>query len=535
MKELKLHQTLLSTSILLVLAACGGGSNTAQGPDTNPPDTTPPPVALQEFATKVAACSTGDTPESGLQGQVPAALRASGFKGFNCNLQLIGQVQGEGGNWSSATFRDKAGHRCAYHATLTPTKTRQTPGVPVIDITNPAAPQRITSLTSKAMLDPWESLRVNAKRQLLVADNGTNSTGGPDFDVYDLSQDCRSPQLMSSIALSYDTGKSDAPEKPINGHEGTISPDGLTYYVGDYTNYKYHAIDITNPARPKLIATFDMTTESPIATRPHGLSVSPDGNRVYAVADRATPPLSEIQDPNIALNGFLVLDTSEIQARKPNAQMHIISATAFKDGSSAQHTIETKIGGKPYMVMVDEGGSGGLGDPNSVKSACALGMAPFPMARIYDMADEKNPKLVSKLGLETHDAKNCDTILPDISGLSIFTYGSHYCSVDNRENATAMACSYFNSGIRVFDIRNPQQPKEIAYYNPKSPSSVPGSSQVSFGNWREGGPDWCASRLDFDKETGTLTTMCQGNGLLVMKFQEGTWPFSESIASTLQN
>ena len=100
--------------------------------------------------------------------------------------------------------------------------------------------------------------------------------------------------------------------------------------------------------------------------------------------------------------------------------------------------------------------------------------------------------------LETHDPKNCDQVMPDIAGLSIFTYGSHYCSVDNRDNATALACGYFNSGIRVFDIRDPERPKEIAYYNPQSARLHAGSSHAVFGQWRAGGPDWCASRLDFD-------------------------------------
>ena len=40
---------------------------------------------------KVASCARGGKPETALQGQVPAALRQSGFAGFNCNLELVGQ------------------------------------------------------------------------------------------------------------------------------------------------------------------------------------------------------------------------------------------------------------------------------------------------------------------------------------------------------------------------------------------------------------------------------------------------------------
>jgi len=485
-----------------------------------------PNTSMQVYATKVVKCDSGDQPETGLQGQVPAALR-TGFKGFNCNLEVVGQYRGQGGNWSSAQFKS-AGRFCAYHSTATPVAGRENPGVPVINISDPTHPTRTTSLTSTAMLDPWESLRVNQRRALLYADFGTNSAGGPDFDVYDLSGDCTNPQLMSTVKLSYLTNVPGSSTAPINGHEGAISPDGLTYYVGDLTNGKYHAVDVSNPSRPRVIATYDIKANSPIAKTPHGLSVSKDGNRAYVVA-LATPTQADAADPAYAQNGFLVLDTSEVQARKPDAQMRVISSTAFRDGSYAQHTITTRIGGKSYLVMVDEGGSAGLADAGNARLACSQNLAPFPMARIYDMSDEKRPQLVSKLGLETHDPKNCDAVLPDIAGLSIFTYGSHYCSVDNLENSTAMACSYFNSGIRVFDIRDPAHPKEIAYYNPPGQTTpVLGSNHVTFQQWRAGGPDWCASRLDFDKASRTLTTMCQDNGLLVMKFKNGVWPFDNS-------
>lgn len=510
----------------LMLTACGdSGSSNDNNNNDDAVGTAPLTVP------KVAACEPDDNPETALQGQVPAALRAEGFEGFNCNLKKVGQLQGEGGNWSSATFRDDAGQTCHYHSTATPVEGRENPGVPVIEITNPAVPIYHGSLTTPAMLDSWESLRVNNSRQILVADNGQNGGGGPEVDIYDLSADCRFPQLLSSFAVG--TGDNGGIVDPggVIGHEGNISPDGLTYYIGDITNRKYHAVDISNTRFPQLIATFDMDA---IGLGVHGLSVSEDGNRMYGVTWDQNVPNS---DPTTPKNGFVVFDTSEVQARKPNAEMKLLSTALYNDGSTAQHTIPIQIDDKPYLVMVDEGGSAGIQDAenNQVKTSCADDRAPFPMGRIFDMSDELNPTVVSKLMLETHDCNNVDQVLPDTVGLSIFTYGSHYCSVDNRQNATALACSYFNSGIRVFDIRDPKRPEEIAYFNPASTTAAVGSSHVRFGQWREGGPDWCASRIDFDFEREQLVTTCQNSGMHVLQFAENTWPFQESTLSWNQN
>jgi hypothetical protein len=279
-----------------------------------------------------------------------------------------------------------------------------------------------------------------------------------------------------------------------------------------------------------LIAQFDMT-KGPIAGGGvHGLSISDDGNRAYVVSSGLATD-AELADPNSAQrNGFAILDTSEVQARKPGAVIKAISSVTFKDGSVAQHTLPVTVGGKKYLVMVDEGGSASYSAAQTQK-ACDVKLALFPMARIYDITDESHPKLASKLMLETHDPANCSQVLPDIAGLQGFSYGSHYCSVDNRNNATALACGYFNSGVRVFDIRHPEQPKELAYFNP------PGVQQAGAGSshrGKNGEPDWCSASSHFDFKRGLLSTACQDNGLLVMKFASGTWPFTESTESTNQ-
>ncbi|SOY68804.1 putative fenitrothion hydrolase protein FedA [Cupriavidus taiwanensis] len=525
----------------LTVAGCGGGSD-------DPVATTPgaaPGVSIADYVVpRPPGCSPGDTPETALQGQVPAALRQSGFGGFSCNLKLVGQVQGEGASWSSATYTDKKGQTCFYHATIGASPNfinpaapaRVNPGVPVINITDPAHPVRVSSLTSTAMLDPWESLRVNVARGILAGDNGIGGAGGPEIDLYDISSDCTSPQLLASVPVGTGTDGGIIPTTAPLGHEGGFSPDGFTYYIGGASSKAYYAIDLTVPTHPKLISAISMA-ELGFSSIPHGLSVSQDGTRAYFVGvgnggiatGMGAPPLN---DPNATGdNGFFVVDTSEVQSRRPNAKMRRLATVPVRDGSVAQHTISFSVAGKPYLVEVDEGGSGGLQDPGAtaVKAACNAGMTPFPLAHIYDMSNEAAPRLVSETRLETHAVEHCDKVVPDILGLSTFTYGSHYCSVDNRENATALACSYFNSGVRVFDIRDPSKLKEIAYYNPASAKSPgAGSAHLMFGQYRPGGPDWCASRLDFDFERRLLTTACQDNGLLVLSFASGTWPFPES-------
>src|SRR6266568_6981563 len=93
---------LVAISCLALSGLAGGGK----------PSDAPIPLTVPK-----ATCGPNDHPETALQGQVPAALRAAGFKGFNCNLELIGQSRGDGANWQTTEFIDKDGHRCGYHGT----------------------------------------------------------------------------------------------------------------------------------------------------------------------------------------------------------------------------------------------------------------------------------------------------------------------------------------------------------------------------------------------------------------------------------
>ena len=66
------------------------------------PATTTPPVAWTKPVPK-ATCGANDRVEPGLQGQTSLADRTSGASetAYNCNLELVGQAQGEGSSGSS--------------------------------------------------------------------------------------------------------------------------------------------------------------------------------------------------------------------------------------------------------------------------------------------------------------------------------------------------------------------------------------------------------------------------------------------------
>jgi len=494
------------------------------------------PAPDTDFATvpRVEQCAPGARPEEGLQGQVPAAVRAAGFGGYQCNLEVVGQARGEGAGFSFAAFTDKAGHTCTYNVTAypfddkgNPAPGRRTKGVQVVDFTDPARPVLTASLTSAAMMDPWESLRINPERQILIAAAGATGGFGAEVDIYDLSTDCRHPVLLFSGPLG--TGKDGGLRlgtSPL-GHEGNFAPDGKTLYLGDSKQKKYYAVDIADPGRPRMIGEFD-PQKTGLGGGAHGLSISEDGNRAYFVSNGRVKP-ENVGKPDAPVdNGFFVVDVSDFQARKPDPQFRIISETPVRDGSVAQHTLPVSIAGKPYLVFVDEGGSGPF------KQACAAGLSPFSMARIYDLSDEKTPRLVSKLRLEVNSAKNCDKVAPDIANL-MMPYGSHYCSADNRLNATILACSHFNGGLRVFDIRKPESPREIAYFNPAGTRDLSRASAHAYGvapywksQWHPGAPDWCTASSFFDFDKGLLITSCQDNGVIVLRFAKGTWPLPES-------
>ena len=441
------------------------------------------PAAGQDRPTELpvpphADCGPGSRPEPGLQGRVPADAPDDGY---GCNAELVGH-EGSAGGFKVERFVDAAGRQCAYYDTtlLFPVQAIQqfrdeSTGVAVVDVTDPDRPVRTETLRTPAMQTPHESLVLNEKRGLLVAVMG-NPAFHPGFvDVYDVNADCRHPVLRSSLPVG------------LLGHESGFAPDGMTFYATSLFNGSVTAVDLTDPKLPRPLGVYEYPS--------HGFALSSDGNRGYVAA----------------LNqGLVVVDTSEIQARKPDAQMPAISRLDWPYRSVPQINIPVTIGGRPYLVEVDEFSADEDGNYDFEGNAPNVGAA-----RIIDISDERTPQVVSNIRLEVNQPKYRDQIGGDPGASSpVQGYAAHYCAVPRQDDPPIVACSFIASGLRVFDIRDPYNPREVAYFvAPPAPSPVVAERS-----------NFAMSKPDFDAARRHVWYTDGNSGLYVVRLTNGAWP-----------
>jgi hypothetical protein len=467
-----------------------------QYPNGETPGTYQGPVAR-------ADCGPGSRPETGrYQGEVPVGDRDSGrsSQGYSCNLDLIGNYgphspQGfEGAEWQLARYKD-----CAYYSQRLANvgangahTTQERRGTIVVDVADPAHPKFATNLDTMGMLDPWETLKVNEKRGLLAAVNVMDGEGASFMGIYDIKQDCKHPRLLY-----------DGPVTVLN-HEGNFASDGRTYYSGGLQPGIISAIDVSDPTHPHLITTFFAKFGI------HGMTTNQDGSRIFVSHINEdwpyTLPSSGRGDNRTIVggNGMGIYDVSQIQNRTPNPQVRLVSALGWQDGQLGQMTLHIVRDGTPYAIEVDEAGHGG--------------------ARVIDISAETAPKVVAKIRTEimmpwNYNQAKSETSRPgkEDRGDLWFGYNFHYCNVDTQKDPTMLACSAFEQGLRVFDIRDLLHPKEIAYFNPG------GDGTRQPGGWGGTYSGYPAAMPQFGPERHELWFTDQDRGLYVTRFTNGTW------------
>ncbi|MGH2957740.1 MAG: LVIVD repeat-containing protein [Solirubrobacterales bacterium] len=462
-------------------ALISGGEAEAQAPVQGAPRAAEPPL----LPTPRAVCGPGADPETGIQGRVSPQDHASGeaADGSRCNAELVGQYRIPNAIGTVAGFKveryvDPSGRECAYYDTtlMWPTNALDAEGgVNVLDMSDPRDPSLTARLLTPAMNTPHESLVLSQQRGVMVAVAGNLLTNVGIVDVYDISQDCRNPVLKSSTPLG------------VLGHESGLAPDGKTFYSASPAGQTIVALDISNPSVPVplWLGNYDS----------HGLSISNDGNRAYVAGINS---------------GLIILDTTGVQNRVLNPTVREVSRLQWASMSIPQNAIPFTRDGHPYLVEIDEFGA---------QSEVGAG-------RIIDIGDETQPQVISNLRLAVHQPENFAAQANDNGAQNpVQGYAGHYCNVPTRVDPEIVACSMILSGLRVFDIRDPHNPREIAYFNaPVDPRIVPPAGVIpSPSNWAMSSPSFVPKRREIWYSDGL-------SGFYNVRLTNGVWPAGEANA-----
>jgi hypothetical protein len=185
--------------------------------------------------------------------------------------------------------------------------------------------------------------------------------------------------------------------------------------------------------------------------------------------------------------------------------------------SGPGHSIRTAtIDGRPFLLRSDES------VVNLTANGCVPDLTPVGGAAqpfLTDIGDETAPVDRGRLTLAINDPTHCLNALA--SGVNA---SSHYHDVDDPHDTTFAMVSMWNAGLRVFDVRDPDHPTEVAYFNPGvfgvpllDPSGAPLDPLLNLQGQR--GFDQAWGHVRYVPETGHIWVATRTGGFWVLEIE----------------
>src|SRR5436190_2447459 len=421
-------------------------------------------------------CGKDDLPEGEIQGDVPKADQDSGRaqQGYNCGLALVGHTTLDLDGRPNANANMAWAGRCAYVAgsagmpvvPQTPPTPPAGAGVAVVQVSKAGVPQHVANLRSPGSLTAAETINAVTTptgRSILVVGQYGNDVvpGAKPMDVYDVSNaDCTKYRFLGTYYW------------PENIHNLTISGNGR--YV--FATQPLQVMDISplwdaNPLTgPTYLGNLDDIAQAP------PLSMGPTADLDDALPGEVralTHPLNTSHEAWPSADGttvyvggvtaefelFTILDLSAWLQRDPVTHQPAGPPRIISQRTGRGHSVRTAtIGGVPYVLHSEEAVFGtAYGCLPETLNPFAGPAQPY----LTSIADPSAPKRVSQFGLESHNPENCPEQMRSGANQSV-----HYHDVDDPKDTTFVMASMWNAGLRVFDVRDPVNPTEVAYFNP---------------------------------------------------------------------
>ncbi len=143
-------------------------------------------------------------------------------------------------------------------------------------------------------------------------------------------------------------------------------------------------------------------------------------------------------------SGMVILDISDLD------DIGVVSHLQWEVGGHTHTALP--MPGRDLVVVTDEALSNNCDeDPH--------------MVRVVDISDESNPSVVSICPVPEGDF--CER------GLRFGAHCLHENRPDSYRSAEVVFATYFNGGLRVYDVSNPTTPIELAHWIPECPPGQP--------------------------------------------------------------
>jgi hypothetical protein len=414
-----------------------------------------------------ALCAVGDTREPGIQGEVPAGQTPN----YNCGVKLIGQLPVFGSVAATG--------KCAYVRSRGAGGTPDESTISVVDVSNPAKPVVVGEPLPAH--NGSESLRlvVTKTRAVMVS-------GGSVFDI----GDCLHPKRLGEIAWPDTTvpgvTRKNLPHDIRLNREGTKLYASLGLWEVDLSNLADATSWKITDRRCEIAAQFPGPwQEVHKQSLQHGRSLCADAKLPaprganYGMgssplqASLFWPQFSHSLDFNADDTRLYVGDqaggTSALWAPNPKVSIVDITQNPVKiigELPGPGHGLDWfRSGGREYVIHSNEGGTKGIAMQPEKGDTCRPYPRPSSLgwgfeAFISDVTDPAQGRNVSMVKLAINDPEFCE--VRKASGRDPWLA---YHLIDNPMNAKFVAANFGDAGLRIFDIRDPQKPVEVAYFN----------------------------------------------------------------------
>jgi hypothetical protein len=375
-------------------------------------------------------------PSGALADQIPQGWEAS-------NMKPIGYsgLDGHGGAFKMA-IKHAGTHWYLYAANF------WDHGWDIIDVTDPADPKLVKFIpgppeSSEAQVDLHGDIMITGLQNRAGYSGDPNKPIHEGIIIWDISDPINPKQLSV-----WKTGATGTHRNGFPGGRYVNLSAGMPGFKGQILVF----LDISDPAHPKEAGRWwwpgQKDGEPPLPGPMYGLHGPAfiDGDRAYLGYSPA----------------MVILDIGDVKSPKLIGELTV--SPPF--GTNIPVHDAMPIPGKS-LVFAHAEGTGGADTPDGPR-ACAGAIF---LVGLIDIRDPTKPKLISTFPIPVPPKDVPYTDFCNKGG----RFGPHNTNIlqhnpDVEKQADLIYLTYFNAGLRIFDIKDPRLPKEVGWFIPPTPT-----------------------------------------------------------------